>query len=176
MPKMYKKAFNASRLFRVFSLMLLVTSPLFIGCWGFSNIGKGIGGGPTFGYVFSRGAQLGWEVGGGANFLLRGNIGGSYRLNQFMELSSKRNRSDFVHYLVYEPWCLGGVTLGAAWSSSTGISHVLGIWEGAAIPLNDVGQMTTSLSLAIGWRYMAGASELYLAPKIYYARWPSFGN
>lgn len=121
--------------------------------------------GPTVGYAFDRGIMFGWEAGGGCGPFLRGNVGGTYRATK------GGDAIEAVHYLAYEPWFGIGATGGVGYSTASGWTGVLGVWEGAAYVLpNEDGDSvsfidTYYVSLALGLRWLAGAMEIYLATK-----------
>lgn len=153
-----------------------------------------LGGGPVIGAVLSRGFTVGWEAGGGTGPLLRANLGGSYRFAmspKHFGLSGSENdsnrrqsrsNSEYIHYLVYEPGIILGGTVGVAYSDLIGIDGSFGVWTGIPLPLTNTetniddenpfthkrGKWRPFIGLTIGWRYLAGESEIYFAPKVFY--------
>jgi hypothetical protein len=178
----------------VFLVVALVTENA-AGCLMNPHVGVG----PVVGITPGRGFVLGWEAGGGADGLLRANIGGSYRYvrpkiqtttsDYFSDGRSKNLRLELVHYLAYEPGLIGGGTLGIAYSDWEGFAGSYGLWCGMPAPLSDPvleyqknpfsgqeGKWTPMIAFTVGWRYLAGEHEVYFAPKFVYAFSPSMGD
>lgn len=167
------------------------------GCFGYPHVGVG----PVIGIVPGNGVALGWEAGAGTDGLLRANIGGSYRYTRpkvkppelttydryFSDGRAKEPNFEIVHYLSYEPGLIGGGTLGVAYSNREGIAGSYGLWCGMVVlpdardskysknPFNRrEGTWAPTFSFTIGWRYLAGAHEIYLTPKFVYLFNPHF--
>lgn len=82
-------------------------------------------------------------------------------------------RREFATYLAFEPGFFGGATVGmGVGSADWEPGMVLGLWGGAPAPIglftvNPTGSEATGyVTLAIGYRYLAGAHELYVTPKV----------
>ncbi|MBI5608480.1 MAG: hypothetical protein HY902_06325 [Deltaproteobacteria bacterium] len=76
-------------------------------------------------------------------------------------------------YLVFEPWYGVGGTLGLALSSQDNKLHgVVGAWEGYGGPQSLMGTplqkagLDLAISVAAGFRWLGGAWELYVTPKL----------
>jgi hypothetical protein len=140
--------------------------------------------GPTFGYVFGRGASVGWETGGGAvggevpvtylskpDFLWHFSAGMSWR-----RTTPGSPRTDRLTYLAWEPFFFEepvqvqspvpfGATLGFAHADSDGWRPMVGLWEMVPLAADIDCHPCATLSIAVGYRW-AGRHELYVTPKI----------
>ena len=139
------------------------------------------GAGPVVGYAIDRGPLVGWEAAGGWT-LARGAVGGSYRFLQDPAIETANPEDgeagdvEAAHYLAWEPGAIAGATLGAGLAAGE-VSFAYGAWLGSPLPLEldtgtTFGTWDPLLSVAIGWRYLGGAHEIYAAPKFYVAELP----
>jgi hypothetical protein len=107
-----------------------------------------------------RGFSWGWEAGAGLG-VERLNVG---------QMSWKGER---LSYAVFEPLFLDlvGATVGLGYENNTGLSPVLGLWEGIPIvyPQNcepeNRAKFGFLLTVAVGYRYFGGHHQVYLTPK-----------
>ena len=81
-----------------------------------------VGAGPMIGWVEDEGLSIGLEIRGAAGPLVHASLGGSYRLEA-------RGGTRAVHYVAWEPWLVGGGTLGAALDDDGRASVAIGAWE-----------------------------------------------
>jgi hypothetical protein len=179
------------------SVTIALVTTAIAGCFMYPHVGVG----PVIGVVPGNGVAFGWEAGGGTDGLLRANIGGSYRYVRptlktaeittydlyYSDGRAKEPSFEIVHYLSYEPGLIGGGTLGIAYSNREGIAGSYGLW-GGVVALPDTrnskysnnpitareGTWAPTFSFTIGWRYLAGAHEIYFAPKFVYLFYPYF--
>jgi hypothetical protein len=82
-------------------------------------------------------------------------------------------KGERLSYAVFEPFFLDlvGATVGLGYENNTGLSPVLGLWEGIPIvyPQNcepeNRAKFGFLLTVAVGYRYFGGHHEVYLTPK-----------
>jgi hypothetical protein len=126
------------------------------------------GGGPVVGWVAGEGLSLGWETTYAYEApLLYVSAGGSYRIEA-------PDGPRAVHYLAWEPWALLGGSLGGAVDDDGRGTVVLGAWEAVPFIVGELQEQSWEVArvpalvvtLAIGWRWMAGTHEIYVAPKL----------
>ena len=79
---------------------------------------------------------------------------------------------EVASYVVYEPWFFAGATLGLAVNHrESNVGLVAGGWEGVpvggwSLDSPEMSDVNGVVSIAIGYRYLAGAHEIYLTPKV----------
>lgn len=128
-----------------------------------------VGAGPMLGWVEDEGLSVGWEISGTWGIpLLHASVGGSYRLEA-------PGGTRAVHYLAWEPWFVIGGTLGVAIDDDGVATGAIGAWEAGPIWIHELRDQRASeavpaiaVTLAIGWRLMAGRHEIYVTPKLLY--------
>jgi hypothetical protein len=125
-----------------------------VGPWNFSA-------GPQLAWSWGKpsGISWGWESGAGLG-LLRFNLG---------QITWK---GENLSYAVLEPYTLYfGGTLGIGYENKSGLSSVLGLWEGVPVVYpahcepNKTPEFGFLLTVAIGYRYFGGHHQIYLTPK-----------
>ena len=135
----------------------------------------GAGGGPMLAIGSNGDLTVGWEVSGVAGSpVLHFALGGDYMRGA--------SRAGTAHYLAWEPGFVGGGSLGASLPDGEPGLYV-GAWAGLGwpsdprtIPIEDsdysrlVGVVFT---FCIGYRFIGGAHQFYLAPKLGYYEFPN---
>lgn len=145
--------------------------------------------GPVVGWSPTRGGTYGWEVSAGHLFL-HAALGQSVRTAESAPRPQEEAATDLsaaqatsgvgrrttatpwvrvtadetVTYFAAEPWYFGGATLGFTTSSADDdIGFDGGTWAGVAMADTTPGPFA---SLSVGVRWLHGAAELYLTPKV----------
>jgi hypothetical protein len=133
--------------------------------------GEGVGFGPVLTFSADDSIYVGWELAATSNILLRGSLGGAYRVVQHSDDPA------FFHYVAWEPWAYVGGTLGLALTDPQP-RVMYGLWEALGQSLsgvsNSVGgglfdstELQWVFSIAIGWRGIGSTQSFYVTPKLW---------
>ncbi len=133
----------------------------------------GASGGPMFAWG-SSGFTVGWELSSVVGSpLLHFALGGDYLRGE--------SGTGHAHYLAWEPGYVGGGSLGASLPDGKAGLY-LGAWAGLALPLSSrtVGIVESDFqrragvvaTFCIGYRYIGGEAQFYIAPKLGYYEFP----
>ena len=165
--------------------VLLLSLPLCAGCY--TAVG------PVFGYAFDRGGSIGWELSGGSPFF-HGSVGRAYRPSQDAADRADRHialaydatpvdRTERITYITVEPWFIAGASLGGSISQiDPKVRLTAGVWEGMGVPIElsrgnagrDAINYAPMGSLAVGLRWLHGAFDVYITPKIGFFAWQGY--
>ena len=67
-------------------------------------------------------------------------------------------------YVEFAPWYFVGGSLGLGIGTDSGLTGLVGLWEGAPLVYPGCNERGAVVSISVGYRY-TGVHELYIAPK-----------